>query len=409
MKIRGVAANSALALIGDLAAKAGIRSRDDGRRARAQYRAVRAARAAARDGDDPDLGARSRQPDAADARRRAVAPSARRSAARAGDRPNTADRAALAHALVVGAVTGRPEALATLLLAAAGTAQLSHHWCAPLGSGSPSRRLSPSCASRAQLTVAAGRRAPASFPATVLSSSLPTTVTSPRPDARCWARRVIARGPRPAPRPLLALRRAAPLGAMALATLAYYRSGTIALSLCRRPRQTADSPPQARSALGLLCVGNAATTGLLPRLAAATDDADRDRGDPPYARLGQRRLCAARRARRARCRTAAECPVRCPAMWAARGALALLAAATALIAPAGVLGTALIAIGRVRPVAVQVGAFPRSSTSSRWPRSFPASVPRELRSPRLPARRSRLRCSPVPRRAPSRACSRSRA
>ena len=49
------------------------------------------------------------------------------------------------------------------------------------------------------------------------------------------------------------------------------------------------------------------------------------------------------------------------------GALALLAAATALIAPAGVLGTALIAIGRVRPVAVQVGAS-LSSTSSRLPR-----------------------------------------
>ena len=40
----------------------------------------------------------------------------------------------------------------------------------------------------------------------------------------------------------------------------------------------------------------------------------------------------------------------------AAGALTLLALATVLIAPAGVLGTALIAAGRLRPLCIQVGA-----------------------------------------------------
>jgi hypothetical protein len=68
--------------------------------------------------------------------------------------------------------------------------------------------------------------------------------------------------------PLAALRRAAPIGLLALATIAYYRSGTIALAALSSADATAVYGVAAGIAFGLLMVPNAITTALLPRLSA---------------------------------------------------------------------------------------------------------------------------------------------
>jgi O-antigen/teichoic acid export membrane protein len=164
--------------------------------------------------------------------------------------------------------------------------------------------------------------------------------------------RTVGRGDRVSPG--AALRRAIPLGAIALATLAYYRSGTLALALLGRPAQTAVFATASTVAFGLLMAGNAVTAALLPRLAAARDAAD---------------LAAVTRPALA-CATgigvvlaAGAAGLADPIVTVAFGSryagaaapLSLLALATAFIAPAGVLGTALIAAGRLRPVALQVG------------------------------------------------------
>ena len=81
--------------------------------------------------------------------------------------------------------------------------------------------------------------------------------------------RVIARGRR---RPAWETARAAvPFGAMALATLAYYRLGTIMLGAWRPPREVAQFTIASTLAFGLLVLPNAVTTGLLPRLSAEAD------------------------------------------------------------------------------------------------------------------------------------------
>src|SRR4249919_3358805 len=66
---------------------------------------------------------------------------------------------------------------------------------------------------------------------------------------------------------LSVLRRAAPIGLMALATVAYYRSGTIVLALLGDAEETAVFSVAASLAFGLLMIPNAITTALLPRLA----------------------------------------------------------------------------------------------------------------------------------------------
>jgi O-antigen/teichoic acid export membrane protein len=167
------------------------------------------------------------------------------------------------------------------------------------------------------------------------------------------ARIVIRRGP--AVRPWKSIRRAAPFGAMALATLAYYRSGTIALSAFSSSTQTARFAVASTVAWGMLCLANAVTTGLLPRLADASDAADR-------AAVTRRALVWI---------TALGVVLGVGVALFARPLLVLvfgtrygdaaapltvLAVATVLIAPAGVLGTALVAVGNLRPVAIQVGA-----------------------------------------------------
>jgi O-antigen/teichoic acid export membrane protein len=140
---------------------------------------------------------------------------------------------------------------------------------------------------------------------------------------------------------------------MALATLAYYRSGTIVLSIVSGSRETAAFATASTLGWGLLAVGNAVTTGLLPRLAAATDGADR-------AAVTRRALLwmTAVGAAAGGAVAALARPLLTIAFGARYGdaasPLAILALATILIAPGGVLGTALIAAGRIRPVAIQV-------------------------------------------------------
>jgi O-antigen/teichoic acid export membrane protein len=68
-----------------------------------------------------------------------------------------------------------------------------------------------------------------------------------------------------------ALRMAAPIGLLALATVAYYRSGTIVLAALGTAQETAVFTLAASLAFGLLMVPNAITTALLPRLAAEHD------------------------------------------------------------------------------------------------------------------------------------------
>jgi O-antigen/teichoic acid export membrane protein len=151
-----------------------------------------------------------------------------------------------------------------------------------------------------------------------------------------------------------ALVRAAPLGAMALATLAYYRSGTIALALVSSSTETARFAAASTVAFGLLSVGNAVTTGLLPRLAGAEDD--RDRAAVTRRALWWTTLIATLLAGAVALAARPLLALVFGSRYApASGSLAMLAGATALIAPAGVLGTALVAAGRLRPVGIQVG------------------------------------------------------
>ena len=68
-----------------------------------------------------------------------------------------------------------------------------------------------------------------------------------------------------------ALRRALPLGLMAIATVVYYRSGTVGLALLSTPEETASYTVAAAVGFGLLMLPNAITTGLLPHLSATPD------------------------------------------------------------------------------------------------------------------------------------------
>lgn len=164
-------------------------------------------------------------------------------------------------------------------------------------------------------------------------------------------RRQTSRSGPPASR-FATLRRAVPLGVMALATLAYYRSGTIVLSWLSTPAQTARFATASTVAWGMLCVGNAVTTGLLPRLSAAAPE-DRDAilvrslkwltGFSTVMALGVVVLARPMLTVIFGARYATAAPT-----------LDILVVATALIAPAGVIGTGLVAQRRLRPVAVQV-------------------------------------------------------
>jgi O-antigen/teichoic acid export membrane protein len=244
------------------------------------------------------------------------------------------------------------DALATVALAVAGAAQLS--LTGALRSAQDLRPEAISKLAAGLCTVAAGAvcLALARDATTILVGVTVASVLTLAP--MVWAgRRVIRRGP-----PIkgwIALRGALPLGMMALATLAYYRSGTIVLSLFSTSRQTAAFAAASTIGFGLLSVGNAVTTGLLPRLAAASDDVDRA-AVTRRALVWMTAMCAVLAVIVAVLAHPLVVLTFGPRYRAAAMPLAILALSTILIAAAGVLGTALIAAGRVRPVAKQVGA-----------------------------------------------------
>jgi O-antigen/teichoic acid export membrane protein len=261
--------------------------------------------------------------------------------------------AAAAAGAVVGAVDGRPlESLATVAIATAGAVQLSL-----TGVLRSAQDLRPEAAAKLvagllSLTAAGVCVALAPHAAAVLLAVAAANLLALAPMVRA-ARRVMRRGRGPGM--WTAVRRAAPLGGMVLATLVYYRSGTIALSVFSTSAQTARFAAASTVAWGLLCVGNAVTTGLLPRLADAGGDAERT----ALTRRALVWLSALALALGGLTALFAR-PLLTVAFGArygaAAGTLTLLAAATVLIAPAGVLGTALVAVGRLRALGVQVGA-----------------------------------------------------
>ena len=150
-----------------------------------------------------------------------------------------------------------------------------------------------------------------------------------------------------------ALRRAAPIGLIALATVAYYRSGTIALAVLGSAEETAVFSVAATLAFGLLMLPNAITTALLPRLAV----------EPVREGL-------VGRTRHALVWTLAitvplavvaaaigqvVVPYLVGSQYSdARYPFALLCVGLPIIAASGVIGTALLAIGRLRALVFQV-------------------------------------------------------
>lgn len=156
-------------------------------------------------------------------------------------------------------------------------------------------------------------------------------------------------------RPRTALRRAAPIGLLALATVAYYRSGTLALAALSDAHETAVFSVVASIAFGMLMLPNAITTALLPRLSAEDDF--------------QRFLASARRALvwtlvvavLLAGAAALVVPLGLPLVLGSEYAdagvpFALLCVGIPLIAASGVIGTSLLSIGQLRPLGVQVAA-----------------------------------------------------
>jgi O-antigen/teichoic acid export membrane protein len=152
-----------------------------------------------------------------------------------------------------------------------------------------------------------------------------------------------------------ALRRAAPIGLLALATVAYYRSGTIALAALADPHETAAFSVAASIAFGMLMVPNAVTTALLPRLSAGS--ALEGTVECTRRVLGWTFLVAVAISAAA----AAVVPVALPRVVGeqyddAGAPFAVLCLGVPLIAVSGVVGTSLLSLGRLRPLGVQVAA-----------------------------------------------------
>ncbi|MGA2928480.1 MAG: polysaccharide biosynthesis C-terminal domain-containing protein [Solirubrobacteraceae bacterium] len=148
------------------------------------------------------------------------------------------------------------------------------------------------------------------------------------------------------------LRGSLPLGAMTLVTLVYYRSGTLALKLLSSPTQTALFATASTIGFALLMAPNAITTGLLPKL-SATARAEHPalmRRAVAWALL----ICSGIGGSVA----LGAHPLLVGLFGARYGpaapALRVLALTTLLIGPTGVLGTVLIARGQLRPIYVQV-------------------------------------------------------
>lgn len=151
-----------------------------------------------------------------------------------------------------------------------------------------------------------------------------------------------------------AIRLSLPLGAMTLVTLLYYRSGTIALKLLSSPSQTALFATASTVGFALLVAPNAITTGLLPKL-SATPRAQ-------YPALVRRAvawalvICVSIGGSVALGAHPLLVDVFGARYGAAAPTLRILALTTLLIGPTGVLGTVLIAQGRLRPIYIQVAA-----------------------------------------------------
>jgi O-antigen/teichoic acid export membrane protein len=151
-----------------------------------------------------------------------------------------------------------------------------------------------------------------------------------------------------------ALRGSLPLGAMTLATLLYYRSGTLALKLLSSPSQTALFAAASTVGFALLMAPNAITTGLMPKLSATSHA-----GHPALMRRAvawAALICTGVGGAVALAAHPLLVDLFGPRYGYATETLRVLALTTALIGPTGVLGTALIVRGRLRPVYVQVGA-----------------------------------------------------
>lgn len=152
-----------------------------------------------------------------------------------------------------------------------------------------------------------------------------------------------------------ALLRAAPIGLIGLATLGYYRSGTLALAMFGDTHAIAAFSVATSVAFGVLAFPNAITTALLPRLSSGHESGD----VVAYTRraLGWTLVLTVPLAAGA----AAAGPFVLPAMLgseyrSAAAPLALLCAGLPLIATSGVIGTALLALGRLRELGLQVTA-----------------------------------------------------
>jgi len=154
--------------------------------------------------------------------------------------------------------------------------------------------------------------------------------------------------------PMTALRRAAPIGLIALATVAYYRSGTIALAALGDAHETAAFSVAAGLAFGLLMLPNAITTALLPRLAV-------ERGSDGLLVCTRRALAWTLAIAVPMAAVAAAFgPVAIPFLLGpeyttAGPPFALLCLGIPIIAASGVIGTAVLALGRLRALGVQVG------------------------------------------------------
>lgn len=154
--------------------------------------------------------------------------------------------------------------------------------------------------------------------------------------------------------PRTALRLTAPIGVLALATIVYYRSGMLVLAALADANETATFGVAAGIAFGLLALPNAITTALLPKLASEDKAANRvacTRRVLAYTVVVAIVLATA---------AAVVVPIGMPLVlgneYAGAGApFALLCIGIPLIATSGVIGTALLSIGRLRALGAQVG------------------------------------------------------
>lgn len=258
---------------------------------------------------------------------------------------------ALVATVLVGVILGRPlESLATITLAAVLAAGLSL-----TGLLRSAQDMRPEAVSKLLtgvlstcLVVIVALMAPSA--GAVLIVLAVTSAVGLLPLVRA-ARRAASFDPGRGPGP--AVRAAVPLCLLSLATVAYYRSGVIALSLLGSSKETAHYAVAANVAFGLLTVPNAVTTGLLPKLS----------GDPSP----QRRLQTARRALGWTvvisgglvAATALVGPTLLVLVFgddyaAAARPLVILTAGVFAIAISGILGTVLVAGRSLRPLAAQV-------------------------------------------------------